>query len=248
MLSDIEPNLNVLGFVFFSTLFTYNFQRLLKVAYKINLKGERVKWLKINLKGVVFITVISLIGSVFYLLAFYQKISWILLLAGFLSFFYVVKVPWLTQKNLRDIPTIKIFIITVVWILIGNVVPVIVANKVFSFKIILILISNFLFMIAITIPFDIRDLKLDAKAIKTIPQWLGENKSKNLSLYIYFLSQILLVFIAYELVFGLTIFIGLGIVLLLKVKQNNKEMYFSGAIDGLLILQYVLLLINNYVN
>ena len=231
MLSDIEPNLNVLGFVFFSTLFTYNFQRLLKVAYKINLKGERVKWLKINLKGVVFITVISLIGSVFYLLAFYQKISWILLLAGFLSFFYVVKVPWLTQKNLRDIPTIKIFIITVVWILIGNVVPVIVANKVFSFKIILILISNFLFMIAIT-----------------IPQWLGENKSKNLSLYIYFLSQILLVFIAYELVFGLIIFIGLGIVLLLKVKQNNKEMYFSGAIDGLLVLQYVLLLINNYVN
>ena len=38
----------MLGFVFFSTLFTYTFQRFVKIEMKINIVGDRVDWMKEN--------------------------------------------------------------------------------------------------------------------------------------------------------------------------------------------------------
>ena len=80
--------------------------------------------------------------------------------------------------GLRKVPFSKIFVISLIWTIstmlllaFENYIPI-------TQNIVLHLISRFLFVFAITIPFDIRDLKYDAQNLKTIPLFFGVQKSK----------------------------------------------------------------------
>lgn len=193
VLNDIESNKNVLAFVFFSTLFSYNFQRLIKIKYKINLKGERVDWLKLNHKGIYIISIVALVGSLIYGIPLLKETWWLLLIIGSLTFFYVWKIPGLKGKSLRDVPTLKIFVIAVVWVLFCVIFPALIINvRIEKINLLLYSLSVFLFMISITIPFDVRDLDLDSKTKKTIPQLIGEKKSSYLSVILLVISQAIL--------------------------------------------------------
>jgi hypothetical protein len=91
-------------------------------------------------------------------------------ISGIISFFYVLHVPGLKGKNLRDIPGIKIYIIALVWVLITVIVPYLIDTNLNFQKTLILFGAEVLFMISITIPFDIRDINLDEKSKKTIPQ------------------------------------------------------------------------------
>jgi hypothetical protein len=241
ILNDIEINKNVLVFIFFSTLFSYNFQRLVKIKFKINLKGERVVWMQLNVKGIYLITVIALIGSFSYGLPLLEGTWWLLLIIGLLTFFYVWKIPGLKGKSLRDIPTLKIFIIAFVWVMFCVLFPSVIENvRIDSINILLYSLSVFTFMVAITIPFDTRDLHWDNESTKTIPQLIGERKAMYLSVILLLVSQVLLTYNFPKIIFSSLIFTIIGIIILSQSKNRNKELYFSGLVDGLLILQTVL--------
>ena len=240
LLNNLSINTNVLLFVFFATLFSYNFQRLIKIKFKINLKGERVDWIKLNKTGIYFITIIALIGSVVYGLPLIEKTWKLLLLIGLLTFFYVWKIPGFKGKSLRDIPTLKIFIIALVWVLFCVVFPTWLADVDIN-NLIVYSGSVFLLMIAITIPFDVRDMNLDAQTKKTIPQLIGERKAAYLSVVLFLLSQVGLIYLYPQHKLGLLIFMLIGSWILIKSKNKNKELYFSGIVDGLLVLQSLLI-------
>lgn len=243
ILNDIDINKNVLVFVFFSTLFSYNFQRLIKIRYKINLKGERVEWLKSNQKGIYFISFIALVGSLIYGLPLLKETWWLLLIIGSLTFFYVCKIPGLKGKSLRDVPTLKIFVIAVVWVLFCVIFPALIINvRIEKINLLLYSSSVLLFMISITIPFDVRDLHLDSMTKKTIPQLIGEKKSSILSVILLVISQAILCVVFTQHIFGIILFTGLAFLVLLSSKKRNAELYFSGLVDGLLIFQTLLLL------
>jgi 4-hydroxybenzoate polyprenyltransferase len=110
-------------------------------------------------------------------------------------------------------------------------------------------VERFLFLFAITIPFDIRDMKADhATGLKTIPLQIGEAKSVQLSILIlvvflvgtvgrYFFLQQWGIASAYA-ISGLT-----TLVFLTNDRIRKWSLYHYGALDGTLLLQGILMII-----
>jgi len=87
-----------------------------------------------------------------------------------MGLFYVVYVVRFIPYNnkwlaLRDIPFLKIFVIAFVWALVTGLLPLISSKDLIQINLqhILFLTKQFLFVVAITIPFDIRDMKYDVE-------------------------------------------------------------------------------------
>ena len=179
--------------------------------------------------------------SVYHFTNFKLRTQAAILFVGALSLFY----PF----GLRKIPFTKIFIISFVWTTSTMLLLALENNIVFSEYIALHLISRFLFVFAITIPFDIRDIKYDSGKLKTIPLIVGEKKSKwlaNLAILICVIitivqqlqnNIILSNFLALIALYILTL------ILITKSAQKNNEMYFSFLMESLSIFSYLFLII-----
>ena len=241
VITNEAPNLNVLGFVFSSTLFTYNFQRLLKIYFKINVSGQRIEWILTHQILVHSLTFLSLLSTLYFAVLFFESVWELFLVSGVISFFYVWKIPLLNGKNLRDLPGIKIYLIALVWVIICVLMPTILSeNSKINETTFLISLALFIALVSITIPFDIRDIDLDETSKKTIPQLIGIKSSVYLSIGLLVLSQVLLqLLIPFNA--GIWIFTLLGIFILYQAKNRQPELYFSGGVDGLLMVQIGLL-------
>jgi len=248
----------MLVLVFSATYFIYNFQRLVRMNQKeideANI-GFRMKWVYKNKQPIIFTIVIAAIILVVSL--FYLNIKTIVVLAimGFFSVVYVVRfIPYNNKwLALRDIPFLKIFVIAFVWSLVTGLLPLISSKDVNQINLqhILFLIKQFLFVVAITIPFDIRDMKYDVeKGIKTFPLVVGVKKIIILGILL------LLGFVAissYEFLVFQTITMGLWIaeiiaillvmVLLLLSKKQQPELFYSFIIEGTSLLLAITVLL-----
>jgi 4-hydroxybenzoate polyprenyltransferase len=202
-----------------------------------------------------FLTIASIIAGVIGLACTYflNPLCFLILIPmGALSTFYVVPlIAFYTRSpTLRAIPYLKIFIIGFVWSLIVVALPFVdsqytIANaRIVNLK--LEIFQNFLFIIAITLPFDIRDIDYDKSSqLKTIPLFLGVTKTILLS-EVLLISSILLLYISnitpyhfYALLIGhlLTMFV------IAFSKKERSELFFSGAVEGLIIVNYGCVLI-----
>ena len=195
---------------------------------------------------VFFSLILSLVASIYFSLFFFEKVWIIFLITGLLSFFYVWKTPGLNGKNLRDIPGIKIYLIGIVWVVITVLIPYLTNANLGLTNTIILFVSELLFMISITIPFDIRDINLDEASKKTIPQLIGIQNSIFTSIIIMIISQIMLQYLMPSLNIGIWLFTVISIVILYFSKPKRQELYFSGLTDGLLILQPILLYLFNF--
>src|SRR5690606_22764939 len=115
--------------------------------------------------------------------------------------------------------------------------------------IVLLVGKRLLFIAAITVPFDIRDLFQDKHFnLKTIPVLLGERKA-------YLFCQLLLViYVSLLLMFtrefnadfwALTLTAAVSGWLILKSEIKKDEFYYFGFIDGTMILQFLMILLFN---
>ncbi|MEX2602658.1 MAG: hypothetical protein WD361_00570, partial [Gracilimonas sp.] len=96
---------------------------------------------------------------------------------GGLTMFYAI--PIYKKQNLRSLSGAKIFIIALVWMGIAVLVPLEYHNlNLFTWRIFFHCLEILLFVIALTLPFEIRDLKYDEPELATIPQKLGVQKAK----------------------------------------------------------------------
>ena len=247
----------MLVLVFSATYFIYNFQRLVRMNQKeideANI-GFRMQWVYKNKQPIIFTIVIAAIILVVSL--FYLNIKTIVVLAimGFFSVVYVVRfIPYNNKwLALRDIPFLKIFVIAFVWTLVTGLLPLI-SKDVNQINLlhILFLSKQFLFVVAITIPFDIRDMKYDVeKGIKTFPLVVGVKITLLLGMLL------LLGFVAissYEFLVFQTITLGLWIaeiiaillvmVLLLFSKKQQPELFYSFIIEGTSLLLAITVLL-----
>lgn len=166
-------NFDVTSFLFVATFISYNFQRIISI-YKIPNK-KRKQWFISNYKLIYFLLFIALIVFTYIFIGFNNNAKLLIVLISFLSFMYPL--------FLRNIPYIKVYLIAFSWSLSTVLLPVIVEeNSEISIDVILSLLSRFFFIIAITIPFDIRDIQLDILKLKTIPILFGVEISKKISL------------------------------------------------------------------
>jgi len=254
-LIDSKPVYTVLGLLFTSTLGIYNFSILLSTPkHPEKSPYKRVRWFFAHYRLMVTFTMISLLSLIplFFLLSMESRI--LLVFSAILSFCYSLPLFTVGEQKfgLRNIPGLKTFLITLVWTLSCVLLPVLEAQDlrladISTRDITIMMAKRFLLIFALAIPFDIRDLFSDRQAgLKTIPVAWGE---KNAYLFCQLLlgGYIVLLFLfrnnGFNLdFFSLTITAILMGWLIFKSKWEKNEYYYFFYLDGVLILQYVIVI------
>ena len=232
-------------FVFSSTFLTYNIQRFVKATQNKSNKTNLVKWLYLHRRQQYILMGISFIILIISFLKVYTFNIFVLILLGvsaLVSLFYVLPVK---NKSLRDIPYLKIHLICLIWVIAIGLFQLINEN---DFELIdwQFVVAHYFFILAITIPFDIRDLIYDSPNQKTIPQLLGAHKSKLLSVFFLLLYTFLILEIKPALFsnFAFLFFIFVTSIVLLNVNKNRSEFFFSGIIEGSIFALGITFLLN----
>ncbi|MEE9438604.1 MAG: UbiA family prenyltransferase [Saprospiraceae bacterium] len=240
-------------FIFFSTLFTYSIHRIVgmdKVKAFAH-KGryaviERFKW------HIITYGLISCIVLLFLFFQFTISRQQLIIGSGIISILYVLPL-FTNKKRLRDISFIKIFLVAIIWSFVTESIPLY-ESGISTLEIILLFLERVFFFIAITIPFDIRDIKVDhTNNVKTLPSLLGAKNAINLSSLLLVFAILLeaYIYFKFKLFFNGTIalictyLISIGLINRYSKKENDY--YFSGIFDGLILLPYLLLLLCNFI-
>ena len=255
----IEPQWHLyLIIIFFATLFEYNIHRLITITTKINIiNSKKYEWVRENLKGFYFLIFASVIG--FICVSFFVEKDVLLILSpiALLTLFY--SIPVFGRRNfffrLREIPYLKIFLIAFVWSSATILLPLIQSNYNFdTIDIVAMLAERFFFVFAITIPFDIRDIKVDKQdGLKTIPMLFNENKAlaiSCLSIIIFFVISLF----HYQtqnrwfIVWAVSISAVTTFVFIKNRKIRALPYYHYGVLDGTMLLQGLLVFMFYYFN
>ncbi|KQC33285.1 hypothetical protein AAU57_08110 [Nonlabens sp. YIK11] len=164
--------------------------------------------------------------------------------------------PELLGKSFREIPILKLITIGASWSILAVLLPYVIKTD--SMEELLIVIKNegiygrliqySLFVIALCIPFEIRDLKYDSPKLRTLPQLVGSQNSEIIGLMLIAICALL----EYLMTPGFNIqsiitYIILGITAMAiigsdKVKSDYYASFFVEAIPALWLL---LVLINS---
>ncbi len=230
-------------FVLFSTIVAYNFIRLYR---KSAIKSWFSSWIEENNIKILLLSVLSM-GMMFYV-AFQLETKAILSLAPFfiMTLFYVIPMERVFPAigSLRTVAGIKIFIIAACWAGVTVIFPLLNYDSAISFEMLVIFVQRFLFVIAITIPFDLRDLSHDEDDLKTLPQLIGVSKSKKLGLFLLmlFLGLDFLLSDVHQL--RVTFVIALiSLLFLIRSNTNQNKYYSSFFVESIPIIWLSLILL-----
>ncbi len=253
-----KPQYTVLALLFTSTIGVYNFSILLSKPTEPK-KSEyvRIRWFFSHHRLMVTFTIVSILSLVplFFLISTESRL--LLIFLGIISFSYSIPMFTLGDKKfgLRHIPGLKQFLITLVWTMGSVLLPILEAKNMhltnISMRDISILLAKrFLFIGALTVPFDIRDLFDDRRlGVRTIPVIWGEKRAY-LFCQVLLAGYIVLMFLYRNNGFNhdfwaLTLTAILAGWLIFKSEWEKNEYYYFFYMDGVLILQYLLLLLFN---
>lgn len=256
-----EPNQHILAFLFFSTLLIYNLAVLLaKPKHPQQSPFKRVRWIFAHHRLTISTTLISalcLIPLGLLYLSFEAQL--LMLFVGLLAVAY--NIPFLTLNGkkigLRNIPGIKLFLIGLVWASSCVLLPIVEMESLQKVQIplgetVLLVAKRFLFICAITVPFDIRDLYQDKLyELKTIPVMLGEKKAWIFCQVLLAIYLLLLVLFTQGFnidVAGLAATVFLTGWLIFKSDIKRNEYFYFFYLDGTMLLQYIILLLCSYMS
>lgn len=239
---DIDPNLNLVAFVFFATLLIYNAQRRIG---DLSAPGEfpKAKTVLMILGAIglvplaLHLTLIELIG---------------LAIAGVISLGYVY--PFIKYKgerlSIRRIPYLKLWVIVLAWILATTVVPLIEIVDLDStddrLSTLFFVLQQGAFIVALTIPFDVRDLAVDYPYQRTMPMVFGVEWSIKfaqramIAAFLFAFFNYLIGFFAFpQMVVQLAIS-ALGYFAVAQSNTQRSPIYYTIVLDGMILLQGVL--------
>lgn len=241
-LFHLPYNFFYISFVFLGTISLYNFQRLVKNIFLLEIElSERHQWIRTNRKFIILITAISFIWSFVLFFTFSLNESILLLLLAIVSLLYTGVSGKKNGFALREIPGIKAFLIAGVWVTITLIIPVLNTSAIQAEHLFFIL-HQFILVLILAFLFDIRDLDKDVKHLRTIPQLVGKNKALFICLILTlalplimwfgFNDWILLMFASFT---GVYLFI-----VILLMQRDRQELFYHYLVDGVFLMQVVL--------
>ena len=225
-----------MAFLFFATIVCYNF-----VKYGV----EAEKYLIVAKPSHRRIQIFSFFafGICLYFFFLLPAELWIVIgILTVISAFYAI--PFLpSSRNLRSLGGLKIFLVALVWVGFTVVLPAVEHQIEFSKQVLLTGIQNFILVLLLILPFEIRDLKYDQPELKTLPQRFGVTRSKYIG-YVLSLCYLGLGLLhesgnAKSVVYSLIAF-GLLIIYLYFTKENQSKYYASFWVEGIPIFLLVL--------
>jgi hypothetical protein len=214
-------------FNFLATLATYNFLRYYR---------DVRSFLSDRVSSHFKLISISLVGCALLFLSFPLILGLYYLPLMLLVFCY--SIPVFKNGSLRSVPFVKIFVIALVWVLSASSVLFFSPDAgSITVKKIAFIVAQIFFFIAITLPFDIKDMIYDR--IKTIPNTIGVKRSIAISL-ICLAAYITLILVfgtnpVFKLAHVLFSFLALYVIYKQKKIQKPYKLYYY--VDGLILAQ-----------
>ncbi len=195
---------------------------------------------------------ISVVGIV--VSALYLPIKTLLFLSPIAVITFAYSVPVLnvkgTKKRLREIVIVKVTTLAFIWSLTTVTLPMLdMGLAIFSASSVLIFVERFLFMFAICIPFEIRDMTQEKmRGNMTLPQVVGERASKMFAIVLLILFVLLVYFqfgnsLQKAVAFPLYLSALAAAILVFFSNENRSNYYFRIFIDGTMQLQFLLLIL-----
>ena len=242
---DIDFDKTLLYFIFFASITGYNFVKYFGIA-KFHHRSL-AKWLQV-------IQVFSFICFVIMCyLALQLKFKTLLFIAAFCVLTFLYAIPFLpkylfmdSQKNLRSIGGLKVYVIALVWAGVTVILPLINVEHNINADVTLTLIQRFIVVIILMLPFEIRDLQFDSLKLATIPQKIGIKKTKTIGVLLGMLFFFLEFFKDELSPIQITVSLIITIVMLLLLvfaRVNQGRYYSSFWVEGIPIFWLLLILI-----
>ena len=247
LLLGIPPSGRLLGFVFFSTICSYNFHWYL--TPRSASPSRRVQWTHRHkaLHFILYLTgVVGAIVYFFYLTPFIPALCF----GALLTFLYSApKLPQRVFHQLRRIAIGKTIFLAAVWVYVTTLLPIIVAEAPWRPSFLLFTAGRFFLTYGICVLFDYRDRQDDrAQGIRSLITLLNERAIDWLftaSVVLFFLSNIALSWYHYPAFYILLLLIpgALMAVLYRKAKRNFSDDLYYIVLDGLMMFSSLLMLI-----
>lgn len=245
-LLEMEPiSLKAQVLVFSATFVIYNLNIFLVhlILKKDTSTGGKMDWFQRNQKLMTILIAINLLGMGWAIPYHdWQEILFFFQL-GIISILYNVPDRYARSKfrSIRTVPFIKIFLIAYVWASIGAVYPALLAQEQHPQAFTLFGLF-FIFIVGITLPFDIRDYYRDKRvSLLTIPGVVGIGLTKLLAVSLLLVYGIGLFFF-FEQYLLPAVMVPVTSIFILASSSKSPDWYFSGIIDSLILLQFFLLL------
>lgn len=233
------------GFVWFSTLFTYALHRSIGLR-KMAAFDERGRY-RIIVRYRYHIRLYAAVGAVGALITFWSlspTLRWWIVLPALVSVGYVLPVPGLGGRRLRDLPGIKIFLIAGSFTWVTVILPAVEAYALGQWYVWLLALERACFVFALTVPFDVRDRHIDAAArVPTLPALLGNRRAIQLALVALAVAAAATLFLYRLDVYapGTTVAILLSLLVssyfVHLAPRRRHDYYFTGLLDGMMLLQ-----------
>ncbi|MGS2763197.1 hypothetical protein [Sinomicrobium sp. M5D2P9] len=234
---------NVCYVVFYGTIVGYNFIKYGSEARRFYIVKTR------HVKSIQYFSFICFALCGYYLFQLNFRALLVLGILVVLSFFYAVPL-YASFRNIRNLPGIKIFIVALVWSGTTVLVPlvnnyeIVYAENGWMWDVSLEWLQRFLFVVVLTIPFEIRDMAVDDLSLGTIPQKTGVRNAKLIGVTLLFLV------LALELLkqnklwpdgLSLLVIAILVAIALIYSRVNQNKYYSSFRVEGIPVLWGLLL-------
>lgn len=238
------PHNHLASFIFFSTVFVYTCHRLIGAhLYKQQDLGPRFN-IYLKYSGIMIgFAGTALFTALFFFLKLEAESQVLLLFPSVCTLLYMIPV-W-KGRRLRDLPFVKILTIGLVWMWVTVWVPyqAIMPMDMGGF---FISLEKLCFIVGITVPFDIRDRQPDLKqGVATLATVLSPRHVKQIIILCFAMAAACAIWaMGYELYsreqcVSILTFYAIALVFAIKSDENCHDYYFSGVLDGLVILQFV---------
>ncbi len=181
---NISISENTIFFVFFATVACYN-----SLKYGAKLKKQKFAVSK-KLKLTVLVSLFSALIALILFTALPPKLWSLMGLLLILVLAYVLPV-FPRDKNLRSLGIAKVILVALIWTGVTTIMPVYSLSYGIHWDLLIVSLQRFLLVIALIIPFEIRDMHYDPPGIRTLPRRIGVRKTKYLGILLAILMFVL---------------------------------------------------------
>lgn len=243
----LEYEENVLYFVFFATITGYNFVKYFGIA-KFHHRSL-ANWLK----AIQIFSFIAFVAMCYY--AFQFSINTLIYLSvfGLITFLYAIPLLPMryfrdSQKNLREVSGLKIYVIGLVWAFTTVFLPLIDKQIEVNTDVIVTGIQRFVFVVVLMLPFEIRDLNYDSVKLATIPQKIGIKNTKVIGvllLMLFFLLEYFKDEIDSKILLATLVITFITLLFVVFSNKNQSKYYSAFWVESLPLVWLIILLMLN---
>jgi len=228
-------------FIFFGSIGCYNFVKYGVEAEKYILVANRYH------KNIQFFSFGCLLISFYQMFFLSEKVLISLFVLIAITGLYALPVlP--KHKNFRSLSGLKILIVATVWAGTTVILPAISQLEVITWNVKVEAFQRFMLVLVLLVPFEIRDLKYDSVALKTLPQRVGVKGAKIIGYswsIIFYAATFLKTNLDFISVGVNTILLLVLLGIILKTELNQKKYFSSFWVEAIPLFWWLLIIVGN---